>query len=206
MRRTAFLPVLLACTLLWSAPGRADYLWIDPATSPPRVLAGELEQPRGSLEGLTAPRAYDLKNRALESSPQGKHFDLPGNHQGDLRFSARQELEAGVLQYFHARSGRNETAAVADLELVPASPGASTFRLFWKGKPVSAAQVQVWTSRGWRRVLRPAPDGSISLDTPFPGLYLLEVSAKVNGAVEIDGKRYAEVRHTATLSFTVGEP
>ncbi|MDD3483975.1 hypothetical protein [Azovibrio restrictus] len=31
MRRTAFLPTRLANPLLWGAPGRAAYLWIDPA-------------------------------------------------------------------------------------------------------------------------------------------------------------------------------
>ena len=38
----------------------------------------------------------------------------------------------------------------------------------------------------------------------MPGLYVLEVSAKVNNAsVTIDGKKYEDVRYTATLSFEV---
>jgi hypothetical protein len=52
-------------------------------------------------------------------------------------------------------------------------------------------------------VLKPAKDGTVSLATPFPGLYVLEVTARVNGAVTVDGKKYDEVRHTATLSFEV---
>jgi hypothetical protein len=32
---------------------------------------------------------------------------------------------------------------------------------------------------------------------------VLEVTARVNGAVTVDGKQYAEVRHTATSSFDV---
>lgn len=46
-------------------------------------------------------------------------------------------------------------------------------------------------------------DGTITLATPFPAIYVLEVSAKVNGAATIDGKKYEDVRHTATLSFEV---
>jgi hypothetical protein len=63
--------------------------------------------------------------------------------------------------------------------------------------------VNVWTSAGWRRALRPAKDGSVSLETPFAGLYVLEVSAKVNGSVTVGGQTYDDVRHTATLSFEV---
>jgi hypothetical protein len=32
---------------------------------------------------------------------------------------------------------------------------------------------------------------------------VLEVTARVNGAVTVDGKQYDEVRHTATSSFDV---
>ncbi len=74
---------------------------------------------------------------------------------------------------------------------------------FWKGNAVPATQVNVDTSEGWRRVLKPAKDGTVSLTAPFPGLYVLEVMARVNGAVTVDGKKYDEVRHTATLSFEV---
>jgi len=87
---------------------------------------------------------------------------------------------------------------------VPTEPGGNTFRLMYKGRPVAASQVNVDTSEGWRRVLTPAKDGTVSFTPAFPGLYVLEVTARVdNGSVTLDGQRYTDVRHTATLSFEV---
>ena len=86
---------------------------------------------------------------------------------------------------------------------MPTEPNGNTFKLVWKGNTVAASQVNVDTAEGWRRVLKPAKDGTVTLTTPFPGLYVLEVTARVNGAVTVDGKKYEEVRHTATLSFDV---
>ena len=69
---------------------------------------------------------------------------------------------------------------------------------------MAASQVNVETSEGWRRVLTPAKDGTVSFVPSFPGLYVLEVSARVNnGSVTLDGRKYTDVRHTATLSFEV---
>ena len=68
---------------------------------------------------------------------------------------------------------------------------------------MAATQVHVETSAGWRRTLAPGADGTVLLETPFPGQYVLEVTARVNGSATVDGKKYDDVRHTATLSFEV---
>ncbi len=107
-----------------------------------------------------------------------------------------------------AKAGRLEIKPVNDLELVPTEPNGTTFRLFWKGDPVAATQVNVQTSAGWRRSLSPGADGSVSLTSPefpklFPSRYVLEITAKINGKVTLAGKTYDEVRHTATMTFDV---
>ena len=43
----------------------------------------------------------------------------------------------------------------------------------------------------------------MSLATPFKGLYVLEVTARVNGSATVEGQKYEDVRHSATLSFVV---
>lgn len=52
-------------------------------------------------------------------------------------------------------------------------------------------------------MLRPATDGSVSFDPAFPALYVLEVTARINGSASVDGKKYDDVRHVATLSFRI---
>lgn len=192
------LPVLALCA---ATAAHAEYFWIDTDTDGQRIQFGELHKPQNaplSVQGAQA-TAADGKTVALAS--------IDGNYKasqasGDLRFTASQ-AEDKALVIYHARFGRQETRAASDLELVPTTPGGNSFRLFWKGNAVSASQVNVVTSEGWLRVLRPAADGSVGFNPSFPGLYVLEVSAKVNGAVTVDGKKYDDVRHTATLSFRV---
>lgn len=194
---------LLALALLAAPAARADYAWIEADGPGARVQVGELGTPREAR--LVDARALAASGQKLALPAEGARWEIPAAPAGDLRFSARTVDAAGTLEYLHARSGRHDTRAVNDLELAPTRPGGSTFRLYWKGEPVSASLVRVSTAVGWQKTLRPAEDGSVSLDTPFPGLYVLVVSARMDGGAEVDGRRYAEVRHTASLSFRVGE-
>lgn len=158
---------------------------------------------------LVEPRALLADGKDLPLRTDGSTYVFtPPNAASDLRFTAKSIDSAGVLTFYEARVGRNDVKPVNDLELVPTEPNGTTFRLFWKGNPVPVAQVDVQTSAGWRRMLRPAADGSVSLtsaDFPklFPSRYVLEVSAKLNGKVTLDGKTYEQVLHTATLTFDV---
>lgn len=193
------IPVL---ALAAASAAHAEYFWLDRDAAGARLHAGELARPRAELPPVddASLLSADGKAAALEA-PDGP-LPLPGGD-GDLRFTASRPGDK-TLTIYHARFGRQETRAVSDLELVPTTAGGKVFRLHWKGTPVSASQVNVFTSAGWSRVLRPAADGTVEFDPAFPSLYVMEVSAKVNGAVTIDGKKYEEVIHVATLSFRVG--
>jgi|UniRef100_UPI000D398CA6 hypothetical protein len=194
---------------LWAGSAQADYLWLqkEPATGGASVHAGELRKPLAALPALAQPKALLPDGQPLPVTARADAFDvaLPaGTPDGDLRFTATRLGDKGVLTYFQSRYGRAGTQAVNDFELVPTTPGGNTFKLMFKGRAVSASQVNVDTAEGWRRQLAPDADGSVTLGTPFPGLYVLEVTARVdNGAVTLDGKKYDDVRHTATLSFEV---
>ena len=193
-----YLPVF---ALFLASTVQAEYFWIDADADGKRIQSGELNKPGAALPVQEA-RAFsaDGKTVALEAA-DGAYKAAAGNS-GDLRFTAHRVEDKSLIVY-HARFGRQETKAVSDLELVPTTPGGDTYRLFWKGNAVAAAQVNVSTSEGWSRVLRPAADGSISFIPSFPALYVLEISAKLNGAVTVAGTKYDDVRHVATLSFRV---
>jgi hypothetical protein len=214
---TRFHAALAAAALLLAGTAHADYLWLqkEPATSGDSaratayfsIHAGELRKPLAALPALQQPKAVLPDGKPLAVEARADRFDvaLPADAaNGDLRFTATRTGDKGVLTYHQSRFGRAGTQAVNDLELVPTEPGGNTFKLMFKGRVVSASQVNVDTAEGWRRQLAPAADGSVTLGTPFPGLYVLEVTARVdNGAVTLDGKKYDDVRHTATLSFEV---
>lgn len=202
--RGAAAGVLAAVGLWGAAVAHADYLWLQSQAGRARVQAGELHKPLVQLPTLqdAKPVLADNQTTAVDAAEGSFSFAAPAT--GDVRFTATRAGSDGVLTYYQSRLGRNDTKAVNDLELVPTVPQGSTFQLVFKGRPVAASQVNVETSEGWRRVLAPAKDGTVSFTPSFPGLYVLEVTARVNnGSVTLDGKRYDDVRHTATLSFEV---
>lgn len=201
-------PLSLAMALLpLAGAAQAQYLWLQPEGPVVEARMGDLGKGSQPLAGLLAPRAFlaDGKDLPLTAEAERLAISAPAAP-ADLRVvTSRVDGASGtpVLNYYQAKFGRAETKAVNDLELVPTEPNGNTFKLVWKGNAVAASQVNVDTSDGWRRVLKPSKDGTVTLGTPFPGLYLLEVTARVNGAVTVDGKKYEDVRHTATLSFEV---
>jgi len=205
---------LVVATTLAAAmcAAQAEYVWVEPASAATdgkaRGYVGELDATkRLPANAVASPRAFlaDEKDLPIAAEKDFYTVQVPAaSSNGDIRMLARRVGDDGSITFFQAKFGRAETKAVNDLELVPLVAGGNTFQLVWKGRKVSATQVNVQTSDGWRRVLKPAEDGTVSITTPFPGLYVLEVSAKVNGLPTIvDGKKFDDVRHTATISFEV---
>lgn len=202
--RLGRITALTLAALAFTMPAQADYLWLQREGGQVKVFAGEVRKPQAQLPALVDAKPLLPGGRTLPMDIAADHFSFALAGAGDARFSATRAGSDGVLTYYQARFGRAETEAVNDLELVPTEPDGKTYRLIFKGRPVAASQVNVDTSEGWRRVLTPAKDGTVSFTPSFPGLYVLEVTARVNnGSVTLEGKKYDDVRHTATLSFEV---
>ncbi|UCJ17613.1 hypothetical protein K5Q02_04325 [Pseudomonas sp. MM211] len=202
-RHAASLALLLGTTLALPV-AQAEYLWIERGAAPQAKAYLSDFQPTEqlSLGKLLEPsiKQADGKNAALRAS--GDAYPIADSGQGDLRVSAKLP-EGDNLVIYEAKAGRSETKAVNDLELVPTEPNGNAFKLHWKGTVVSASQVNVYTSEQWTRTLKPDAEGVVTLDPSFPARYVLEVTAQVNGAATVDGKRYDSVVHVATLSFEV---
>lgn len=194
---------LLCCTILMcAAQAQAAYVWLDKEAGSVKAYLGELHAKKEPVSALTGARAYQASGgRDLGLMIEATAFSISTPLSGDLRFTARAVNDKDGLQYYHARFGRSETAAASDLELVPTTANGNVFRLLWKGSPVAAPQASVSTGEGWSRTLKAESDGTLKLPVSFPGLYVLEVSVKVSGALTVDGKQYDGARHTATLSF-----
>lgn len=203
--RRMYVALFFFAALWLISPAHAEYVWLQPHA--PASLQARFGLP-GNVQspvGLVAPRAYLAGGADLLMTVMDDAFSIAVPAPGDVRLVASRDDGNGILTYYQARHGRSETRARNDLELVPTTPGGNTFRLMWKGSAIAAVRVNVETSAGWRRTLTPGKDGTVTLSTPFPGLYVLEVTAKINGAVSLNGKQYQDVRHTATLSFEVDD-
>jgi hypothetical protein len=199
---------LLSCAILMSAAhAHAAYVWLDKEAGTVKAYLGELHAKKEAISALVGARAYQANGgRDLGLTAEANAISISTPVSGDLRFTARAANDKDGLQYYHARFGRSETAAASDLELVPTTANGNVFRLLWKGSPVAAPQAIVSTGEGWSRTLKAESDGTLKLPVSFPGLYVLEVSVKVGGALTVDGKQYDGARHTATLSFIADNP
>lgn len=197
-------PGLLALALMAAPQANAAYLWLERSAGQGATSYFSELQPGEHLPVAQLQNArIVLAEGKTEPMKAGvESFEIARAPAGDLRAVA-QRAEGGTLTIYQAREGRTETRAQNDLELVPTTPGGNTFALHWKGTVVPASQVNVYTSEQWSRSLKPAADGTVTLATPFPARYVLEVSAQVNGGASVDGKRYDSVIHVATLSFEV---
>ncbi|MCY1292130.1 hypothetical protein D9M70_413430 [compost metagenome] len=201
--RPAILGLILAGGLTGAPAALADYLWLERSGASAQAWLSEF-QPGEHLDAgsLLEPQALLADGKRLPLTVQGQALPVADGGSGDLRVTAKR-AEGTKLTIYAAREGRGETKAANDLELVPTTPNGNTFKLHWKGTVVAASQVNVYTSEQWTRTLKPAADGSVTLETPFPARYVLEVAAEINGAATVDGKRYDSVTHVATLSFVV---
>lgn len=204
--RISFSPFALLATSLFltSAAAHADYVWLErDAAGAAHAYVGEFEAVKGSTASLSAARAFMADGKDLPLATEAERLNISAPASGDVRLTAMRIGDKDVVNYFQARYGRSETKAVNDLELVPTEANGNIFKLVWKGNTVAATQVNVETSEGWHRVLKPGKDGTVTLNALFPARYFLEVSARVNGSVTLNGKKYDDVRHTATLTFEV---
>lgn len=195
--------------LLCASAAQGQYLWIEPSgAQSAKVQAGELHKPMANLPGLLEANAVDNQQRALTVTPASGSLNIAAAPAAaDVRFRAIEPQDNGAVYFHHSKWGRSETKAVNDLELVPTEPNGNSFVLMWKGRPTAASLVNVDTSAGWRRQLTANQDGSITLPTPFPGMYLLEITVRLDdGSATIDGRKYNDVRHNATLAFEVPTP
>lgn len=183
----------------------ADYLWMEPAAGGIQVNYGTLDGkqlPMAEVSGLKASQG-DAKDLPLQA--EGKAMKVSSSRSGDVRVVGYRVTPEGTLVLFQAKEGRSETKPVNDLELVPTTANGNTFQLIWKGQKVAIPQARLTTSElGWNRVLRPDAEGNITLSTPFPATYVLDLSAKLNGSTTIEGKTYKDVLHTVSLSFKAG--
>jgi hypothetical protein len=105
---------------------------------------------------------------------------------------------------------------LSDLEIVPVvsrdnpKSGVQGVRVLWGGKPLADADVTVYVPGSDEAV-----EGKADKDGLFrqgidpgkkPGVYAIRVLHIVKKAGEDDGKKYAEVRHYATLVFEASGP
>ncbi|MGY0504897.1 hypothetical protein [Luteimonas sp. e5] len=123
---------------------------------------------------------------------------------GDLRLVQRALGQGKTIAVsYEARIGRRDTRARNPLEFVPIAPDSDSFVLLLNGQPSVNAPVKLESESGWSRWYRTDAQGRFTIETPWPGLYVLSVGRREQVAGEVDGRPYRALQHAASLSFVV---
>lgn len=136
------------------------------------------------------------------------HFEAAIAGKGDVRLHNDSVFAPwtgdGVRQgqVFHARAGRSETTAKLDFELVPVSSGGDAFTLLFRGKPVAASPVTVFSPARWKKAVLTDAAGRFTVPDAGKGRYILVATTSEDVARKMSGEDVARVNHMTTISYS----
>jgi uncharacterized GH25 family protein len=157
------------------------------------------ETQQGPLK-ILATATVTQDGKVLEATAHDDHFAYSSSGSADVRL-AHTLVHGDTRVLFTAKSGRSETKAASDFELVPATANGDTFTVLFQGKPLAQAEVVVFGPPKWSKTLYSDDKGQVTLPLPWSGQYVVEVAHVIDGKGELDGKPYQKTRHVSTLAF-----
>lgn len=204
---------LAALALLGCAgAAQAHFVWLERGDDGvAKAYFGEwADDEREKFDGLLSkvlanPVVTTADGKTVKSTGHGvDSVAFAASGKGDIRL-LQPYVYGDTLVMFGAKSGRQDTNSKLDLELVPTTADADTFVLQFKGKPLAKTEVTVFGPPKWQKNVTSDEAGRITISTPWPGQYVMEVAHAENQAGEKDGKAYAKIRHVSTLTFNVAK-
>lgn len=199
----------------------AHYLWLEPDEAGVRLFYGEAEgglkeKSPGKLDTIKAPRAFVLDQasgqpKALSVSRAGGHFSLTGGGKSPAVLAKEESLEVRDLTKhglgmaktnYYARHGQpkdpNDQPSLA-LDVQGRDPNKLT--VLYRGQPLKGAKVEVIAPNTWVQEHRTDAQGSVVINTPWRGSYVVHVLHVDATPGEFDGKRYDSLRNHFTYTF-----
>ena len=140
--------------------------WVDDIREKAGGLLDRIKAPRAFLGASTTPLPIKRHDDKLEITVSGK---------GDIRLvenavPPRDDNEKGGITrtIYYAKTGRSETAAKLDLELVPIAAEGSTLVLLFYGVPLAKTEVTLIGPPKWEKHLTTDEQGRVTLPPPGP--------------------------------------
>lgn len=167
------------------------------------------ENSDGNRLGAIKGTAVSPKGVLAKTERAFDHNVLHVNKAGDIGVTEAMEPRKGKLvefvvrTIFLARHGRSERVNLLALDLVPTAPNANTFTLMLEGKPLPATPVKVTSPTSWSKTFRSDLDGKVTIETPWKGDYVAEVSYEDKTKGEVEGKAYEQTNYIMTLFFSL---
>lgn len=215
---------LLAMLFLSVGQVSAHYLWIDAAADglSAKVFFGEYQEDLREVKGGRLDEMVGLETFAVVAGGERKALDTTTQADHFLVASAvaasgfvTQKLDCPVKDWTKSGSGivkpmfysRAWLAGSAlpnsdlPLDVVPVDEGGRKLKVVFHGQPLAKAKVTVHAPNLWSRELMTDEQGILSIPTPWPGLYLVEVIHLEPKAGSYLSVPYAAVRHRVTFAL-----
>lgn len=201
--RTSAAALLLGLAVAGSA--QAHYLWIEREGDNAKVYFGEWQEnlretQDGPFKAIQGAQIFDAAGKELTLERQPNHLLVAGAGQGDLRLH-EEVMHRSAKVVYDIRSGRNETRAGSNFEIVPLERGGKRFTLMLDGKPLPKAELKLFGPPQWEKPYTTDAQGQFSIDTPWSGFYLIRAQYDDDSNGEFDGKKFDKIINVAILSF-----
>lgn len=225
----------MVLALVLVGPASAHFVWLAPDGSGAKIVFNEGPKPDISVPiskvAQTKFLARDAKTGEVakvtrKDAPEGKNFfevEIAGKGPHQLAatcvYGVLAKGKEPFLLMYYARTAvgvdaKDDTYANAwqpwqgqplDIVLVKGDPRSA--EVLWKGQPVPGCEVVVVQGGDEETQLKANDKGQIALPA-LKAAGLLGIRAKYiePGAGELDGKKYAEKRHYATLTLVMQPP
>lgn len=198
----------------------AHALWIERQADGLQLYFGEFDEnlreaSPGLLDRLNPQARLAAGDKALKVDKTAGFYALSGGIGADdsvvaedVRVSERRagEKVTRVLSRLGARyvADFKERPAVNTLDIVPAGkPGA--FKVFYQGKPLAKAKLELIAESGWRREYKSDEQGLVEASLPWRGTYVVEVQHSEATPGKLGEEAYDTIRCASTLSFRVAD-
>jgi hypothetical protein len=219
MKKTIPLFALTACSLLLCGVARAHYLWLEPAEVGARLYYGEAdvalrEKSPGKLDNFKAPLAFvpDAAGKfqpvAVSAGPEYFAVAAPKTSSAivvqDESLDVRDLTKSGLgfaKSNYYARHGQPASNSGAMLALDVVGGGFDKFAIYYRGQPLKDAKVEVIAPNTWTQEHKTDAKGSVQINTPWKGQYVVHVLHIDKTPGQHAGKTYESLRNHLTYSF-----
>lgn len=205
---------VLLSAMIAALPAQAHYLWIEPAGDEAHLCFGEYEnglreKSGGRLDTIVMPEVADASRVAVAAERKPDHLALKARagqpliaQEVTMKVKDLRKHHIGIVKpMYYTRFAASETEGASALALDIRPAGKDRVRVSLHGKPLAKARLNIFAPNQWMREYEADDQGEVAIDTPWQGLYVVEVVHVEPVKGEYQGDAYEGIRHVGTLSF-----
>lgn len=214
--------------VLFSAlPATAHYIWIErDEMNHARLYFGEYQDQEreisgGRLDEIKGPQAWLLdangERQALKVIRRADHFELGMTPSPvspliaeEVGYEVKDWTKHGigiVKPMFYTRFSpllrRSTPRPELVLDILPENGTPDAFIVYFRNAPLAKAKLMIYAPNFWMQERHTDENGRVSITTPWPGQYVLEVIHLERHQGEFQGQKFEAFRHRATLNFNI---